>query len=221
VKSERTALHLLVVVLLLALAPPAFGQAVGSITGVVMDQQTNRPLEGVQVFIPELERGFITQPNGRYFLINIPVGTYTVEARMIGYATVRHQYVVVATDVTRQVNMSLVPEAVAVDAIMITADRVPLVELSAAGSQNTLTAEEIAALPVTSIAGALSLQQGFLEVPDNTDVLSLGEIRRNVLSPVRIRGGRGGETLTVIDGIPVNNWVLGGRAIELNPKAAR
>ncbi|MBI4542952.1 MAG: carboxypeptidase regulatory-like domain-containing protein, partial [Gemmatimonadetes bacterium] len=204
---------------LLAIAASASAQAVGSITGLVTDQQSGQPLEGVQVYVPQLNRGTLTQSNGRYFIINVPVGTYSVEARMIGYATVRYENVVVATDITRQVNLQMVSEAVAVEEVIVTAERVPLIELTAAGSQNTVTSEELSALPVTSISGALSLQQGFLEVPQNTDVLSLGEVRRNVISPVRIRGGRGGETLTLIDGIPVNNWVLGGRSFDLNVTA--
>jgi hypothetical protein len=203
-----------------ALAPaPLTAQAVGSVTGLVTDQETGRPLEGVQVWIPELNRGQLTQANGRYFLINVPVGTYAVEARLIGYATLRHENVVVSTDITRVVNFTMVLEAIAAQELIITVDRVPLVELTAAGSQSTVTADELAALPVTSVAGALSLQQGFFEVPSNTDILSLGEVRRNVLSPIRIRGGRSAETLMVIDGIPVNNWVLGGPSIEMNPKA--
>ncbi|MBI4410377.1 MAG: carboxypeptidase-like regulatory domain-containing protein, partial [Gemmatimonadetes bacterium] len=204
---------------LLAIAASASAQAVGSITGLVTDQQSGQPLEGVQVYVPQLNRGTLTQSNGRYFIINVPVGMYAVEGRMIGYATVRYENVVVATDITRQVNLQMVSEALAVEEIIVTAERVPLIELTAAGSQNTVTSEELSALPVTSISGALSLQQGFLEVPQNTDVLSLGEVRRNVISPVRIRGGRGGETLTLIDGIPVNNWVLGGRSFDLNVTA--
>lgn len=222
--TVRTALVRVPVALaiaLFALVGQARAQAVGSVTGMVTDQQTGQPLGGVHVSIPELGRSVLTQENGRYILLNVPVGTYTVEARMLGYATVRVENVVVATDVTRQVNIQMVTEALALEGIVVAGERVPLVELSAAGSQNTITADELAALPVSSIAGALSLQQGFLEVPSNTDVLSLGEQRRNVLSPIRIRGGRGGETLTLIDGIPVNNWVLGGRAFELNPTAAQ
>ena len=64
----------------------------------------------------------------------------------------------------------------------------------------------------------LALQHGFLEVPQNTDVISYDDQRRG-LSPVRIRGGRQGETQTLVDGIPINNFVFGGPAMFLPSKA--
>ena len=45
--------------------------------------------------------------------------------------------------------------------------------------------------------------------------MSFSDSRRNVLSPIRIRGGRGGATQTLIDGIPINNVVFGDRAFDL------
>ncbi|MBI4540642.1 MAG: TonB-dependent receptor [Gemmatimonadetes bacterium] len=213
---KRVAWGLMLVALGLLASRSASAQAVGSVTGVVTDQQSGQPLAGVQVFLEGTGRGVLTQENGRYFLINVPVGTYTLVAELIGYATVQHQNVVVATDIARVINVQMVTQAVAVAEVVVEAERVPLVELRASGSSNTLTSEDIEALPVTSIQGALAFQQGFLEVPDNTDVLSYGESRRNVLSPIRIRGGRGAETLTLIDGIPVQNWVLGGPTLDPN-----
>ena len=190
----------------------------GKVTGVVTDQSTGEPLAGVSVVIEELERGAITQDNGRYFIVNVPPGTYTVTARLIGYQTVRRENVVVNIDLTKVVNFELVPQAVAVEEIRVEAERTRLVRLDATGTLTTTTAAEIAALPVTSIEEALSLQQGFLEVPQNTNILAFTDTRRGI-SPIRIRGGRQGETLTLIDGIPVNNFVFGGPAVSITPKA--
>jgi TonB family protein len=52
----------------------------GRLTGVVADA-SGRPLGGVQIVLKELGRGTLTQDNGRYFLINIPPGVYTLVAR--------------------------------------------------------------------------------------------------------------------------------------------
>src|SRR5690606_24546709 len=73
---------------------------------------------------------------------------------------------------------------------------------------------DLEALPVGDISGALELEAGFLRVPANTDVISFAEERQGV-TPLRIRGGRGSETLMLVDGIPVNNFVLGGQAVDL------
>lgn len=184
----------------------------GKLTGVVTDAQTGEPLAGVQVFVEGTGLGALTQENGRYFIINVPPGQYTVGAQLIGYSTLRKQNVLVAMEVTRQVNFELPQEAVGVEEVIVEAERVPLIETSATGSSDVMTSEDLDALPVTEIPDALSLQSGFLQVPTaNTDLLSYVDSRRG-LSPIRIRGGRGGETLTLLDGIPINNFVLGGAA---------
>ncbi|MDP3772682.1 MAG: TonB-dependent receptor plug domain-containing protein, partial [Gemmatimonadales bacterium] len=95
----------------------------------------------------------------------------------------------------------------------------PLVEPGVTGSHTTLTSADIEALPVVGIGGVLQLQQGYFQVPENTDVVSFTESRRNTQTPVRIRGGRGGETLTMIDGVPINNFVFGGPAFDITKEA--
>ncbi|MBI4540638.1 MAG: TonB-dependent receptor [Gemmatimonadetes bacterium] len=203
--------------LLLAPVTPVLAQT-GKVTGVVTDQSTGQPLSGVQVFLEGTGRGVLAQENGRYFLINIPPGTYTAVAELVGYASVRKQGVLVSIDVTRTVDFELPLQAVAVREVVVEAERVPLVELSTTGSGTQLSLEDISALPVDDITGALELQSGFLHVPQNTDVIAFAEERRGV-TPLRIRGGRGAETLTLVDGVPVNNFVLGGPAVNLTRMA--
>ncbi|MBI4543897.1 MAG: TonB-dependent receptor [Gemmatimonadetes bacterium] len=201
-------------VTLLAFARPTHAQT-GKITGLVTDQQTGTPLAGVQVYVEGTGRGALTQENGRYFIINIPPGLYTVTAQLIGFATVRRENVQVAIDVTRAVDFALPSQAVAVQEVVVEAQRVPLIETQATGSGTALVAEQIASLPVTDLAGVLRLQSGFLPVGDeNSDIISFNDSHRGI-SPIRIRGGRYGETLTQIDGIPVNNVLFGGPSFDL------
>jgi hypothetical protein len=190
----------------------------GRLSGVVTDQQTGQPLAGVQVFLEGTGRGALTQENGRYFMINVAPGSYTLVAQLIGYATIRREGVLVAIDGVRQVNFELPSEAIALEMVIVEAERVPLINAQATGSADVVTAAEIESLPVTGLAGVLALQHGFLELPDNTDVVSFVDSRRG-LEPVHIRGGRAGETLTLVDGIPVSNFVFGGPAFFVNRKA--
>jgi hypothetical protein len=185
----------------------------GRITGVVTDQATGQPLAGAQVFVEGTGRGAITQDNGRYFILNVQPGVYTVTAQLIGYATIRRQNVQVSIDVARTVDFELVSEAVAIDQIVIELDRTPMIETRASGSSDLMSLADIASLPVTDLNQALALRSGFLEVPQNTDIISQVDESRG-LSPVRIRGGRAGETLTLIDGVPVNNFIFGGPAFQ-------
>ncbi|MBI4409386.1 MAG: TonB-dependent receptor, partial [Gemmatimonadetes bacterium] len=200
--------------LLLLLAGPVLAQT-GKLTGIVTDQQSGEPLAGVQVFLEGTGRGTLTQENGRYFIINLPPGTYTVVAQLIGYSTVRKENVRIAIDATRTVDFQLPSQAIAVEEVVVEAERVPLIETRATGSGTAISAEQIAALPVTDLAGVLKLQSGFLPLPtDNSDILSYNDSHRGV-SPIRIRGGRYGETLSLIDGVPVNNVLFGGPAFDI------
>ena len=49
---------------------------------------------------------------GRYFLLNIPPGTYSVEASYIGHQTVRQTQIEVRLDLTTTVDFALETEAI-------------------------------------------------------------------------------------------------------------
>ncbi|MBI1968265.1 MAG: TonB-dependent receptor [Gemmatimonadetes bacterium] len=209
---------------LFAVASPAVVAAqTGKLTGVVRDQATNNPLDGVEIFIEGTGITTFTAANGRFFLLSLAPGNYTLVARRLGYQPVRTPGVTVTIDVTREVNFGLQPAQgpQTLEALTVEATAVPLVEPGVSSSTVGISGDVIRALPVVTIEGALKLQQGFLQVPDNTDIISYTASRRDATNPVRIRGGRAGETLTLIDGIPVNNWIFGGPAISITPEAVQ
>lgn len=202
--------------------PQVAAAQTGKLTGVVRDATTNQPLEGVEVFIEGSGLTAYTASNGRFFLISVPPGVYTVIARRPGFQSVSARNVNIAIDVTREQDFNLNQAAgVTLQAITVEADATPLVQPGVSSSTIGISGDVIRSLPVVSIEGALKLQQGFLQVPNNTDIISFSESRREVTNPIRIRGGRAGETVTMIDGIPVNNWIYGGPAISLTPEAVQ
>ena len=207
------------VALLLSIAcpVPALAQS-GRIVGQVTDLGTGEPVSTVQVSIEELGIIQLTDANGRYIFLNVRPGVYTVSAAHLSYATVRREGVQVSIDGTATVDFALPAEAVAVEPLVVQAEVVPLITLDRTGSGETLTSSYMEALPASSIVDVLELQAGFLQVPPNTEVISYAEERRGV-TPLRIRGGRASETLMLVDGIPVNNFVLGGPAIDLTIEA--
>lgn len=218
VPSLARALAVLGILLAFVGVRPAEAQT-GKITGVVTDAATGQPLEGVQVALQGTGRGAVTGSNGRYFMLSVPPGDYTVLARRIGYQSAEVRGVQVRIDVTTDVNFRLSSAASTLQTVKIEAASQPLIAPGTTGSRTTITADEIEALPTQSIAGVLSLQLGFLTVPtENPDVTSFVDERRGT-NQVRIRGGRAAETLTLIDGIPVNNFVLGGPALDITNEA--
>lgn len=192
----------------------------GKITGVVTDAESGAPLEGAQVLLQGTGSTSLTGSNGRYFMVNVPPGTYTLVVRRIGYTSAEVRNVLVQIDITRTIDVQLkAAGAVGVQEIVISTPETPLVEPGVTGSGTNLRADEITALPVTNIQGVLALQQGFLQIPQNTDIISFTQSRTNPIDPVSIRGGRAGETLTLIDNIPVNNFVFGGPAFDITNEA--
>ena len=212
-------LGIVVVPLLMALGATRLAAQTGKVTGLITDATTGQPIEGVQVSLAGTGRGAITGANGRYFILTVPPGTYTVSARRVGYQSASKTGVQVLIDVTRDVDFALNSSAGQLAAVRVEAAQTPLILPGQTGSRTSITADEIDALPTTNIAGVLALQLGFLSVPtENPDVTSFVDERRGT-NLVRIRGGRASETQTLVDGIPINNFVLGGPAFDITNEA--
>jgi len=64
----------------------AFAGTTGKIAGKVIDASTRQPLPMVNIQIVGTTYGAATDLDGNYFIINVPVGTYSLRASIIGYA---------------------------------------------------------------------------------------------------------------------------------------
>jgi hypothetical protein len=74
-----------VAALLLCVSLSARGQAPGIIRGRVVDAETGKPLEFVNVFLANTTLGTATAVDGIYKLIGIPPGSYQLVASRVGY----------------------------------------------------------------------------------------------------------------------------------------
>ena len=112
-----------VLFLLFFMGVQAYAGTTGKISGTVRDVKTGDLLPGVNVRIVGTTRGAATDKNGFYFIINIPPGKYTLQASMIGYASVSHVGVQVMTDITTQVNFNLAQSILQGQAVTVVARR--------------------------------------------------------------------------------------------------
>ena len=99
-----------VLLLLLGASAPLAAQATGTLRGKVTDARSARPLQSVQVYIPGTGRGVLTDASGDFQMLNIPIGTHTLRAQLVGYGTAESA-VSVAAGGTSVANLQMEPQA--------------------------------------------------------------------------------------------------------------
>jgi outer membrane receptor protein involved in Fe transport len=165
----------------LSLLAIAFAGTTGKIAGRVTDAQTGEPLAGVNVVIEGTSMGAATDMEGRFVILNLPPATYNVNASMIGYSPMLLKDVRVEIDLTTSINIEMKTAVLQGEIVEVVAEK-KVIRKDVAASQQSITSEEITALPVSSV----------------TDVLGL---RAGITSDLTIRGSSSTETMFMVDGI--------------------
>ncbi|HEX2094030.1 MAG TPA: SusC/RagA family TonB-linked outer membrane protein [Longimicrobiaceae bacterium] len=102
-----------------AVAAPLSAQG-ARVSGTVTDQQTGRPLSGVQVAVEGTSLVAVTGANGTYSIVGVPTGTHTLTARLLGYAFLRREGVRVADNAPAVINLALQPQALTLEEVVVT-----------------------------------------------------------------------------------------------------
>ncbi|RMF57829.1 MAG: carboxypeptidase-like regulatory domain-containing protein, partial [Calditrichaeota bacterium] len=102
---------------------PLYGGTTGKISGIVKDKSTGEPIVGANIYIDGQPFGSASDADGYYFIINIPPGSYTLVAQMVGYQEIRVTNVRVNVDLTTKVNFQLSPETIEGEEVVVVADR--------------------------------------------------------------------------------------------------
>lgn len=178
--------------LLLFLVGPSFifAQTSGKIRGKVVDNETGEPLVGVSVSLEGTSFGASSDINGEYIILAVPVGTYTLDAKYIGYQEVSVSNVRVLNGLSVEQNFKMSSSAVQVNEVKIVAER-PLVNKSMTNTESVLQASDIKNLSLRGVQAVVALTPGVTS--DNNGI--------------HFRGGRADEAQTYVDGVPVNNPV--------------
>lgn len=58
------------------------------LSGIVKDQNHGTPLPGVSIFVPELQKGAVSNSDGTYVLEHLPQGKLTVQFSFVGYESI-------------------------------------------------------------------------------------------------------------------------------------
>ncbi len=167
----------------------------GKIEGRVRDQ-AGAPIANAQVFLVGTAFNALTNPQGYYFINNVPASTYSVRAAFIGYKSTQVDGVKVLAGQTGTVDIQLEQTAVQIQEITVVTQTQPLVPRDEVTTKQRIDGEFTSNLPVDRLNNVLALQPGVVASPSN-----------NTSS---IRGGRKTEAVTYVDGVPVSPGYRGG-----------
>lgn len=167
---------------------------VGKIAGRVIDAETNNALIAVDVFIDVLQAGGATDKDGHYFILNIPPGTYDVEASMIGYQARIQKDVQVFADRTTYLDFRLKATVIEIGKPVVVIAKKPVIEIDMTSKEARITREQFDITPVETPGEAIALQGG---------------VTTGAAGDIHVRGGRSDELAYYIEGIEVSNALLG------------
>lgn len=186
-----------------------FSQQKYTLSGTVLEEETGETLIGVNVIIPELRTGAITNEYG-FYSITLPEGTYDVTYSGLGLET---QVVTIQlTDNIRR-NISLATDTEQLDEVIIEADVERASIKAPQMSVNTLSAETIKNIPV--VLGEADVVKSILLLPGVTNA---GEAS----SGFNVRGGAADQNLILLDEATIfNSSHLFGFFSVFNPDAIK
>jgi hypothetical protein len=144
----------------------------GKIAGVVRDTESGVPLPGASIMLKGTSIGTSADEDGEYFILNIPVGTYTVEASLIGYQTVSQTEVTVLLDLTTPLDFAMTSTPVELkNGVTVVATR-PLIQKDLTSSTDMVIRDQLDYLPntvgvqsvISNLAGTVVDENGSLHV---------------------------------------------------------
>ncbi len=177
-------------------ALPALAQLnTSKVEGVVRDADTGEPLQGAQVVIEGTRLGNVTNSDGYYFILNVPPGRRDITFTFTGYQKLTVGGQLLLSGQTTTVDANLSSTVVQLAGITIQGESDVLMPRDNTVSKQRLTAGKIAEIPATKLEDMLLLEAG-------VQTGGPGALGRGL----RIRGGRLGEEVMVVDGVAVRNY---------------
>lgn len=195
----RTSTVAAAVLALLALAGTAEAQT-GTVTGRVTNAGTMAPIAGAQVSIDALQMGALSAAEGRYLILNVPVGTHTLRVQLIGYAPQTREITVTEGE-SAVADFEMVETAVELDEVVVTALGISREERGLGYAVQGVQGDQLAEVRDVNVFNNLTGKVAGVQV---TNIGPLGGSTRMVLRGASSISGNN-EPLIVVDGVPIDN----------------
>jgi hypothetical protein len=179
--------------------------ATGKLEGRVHDP-ASLPLAETQVYVLGTAYSALSDSRGHYFINNIPAGTVSIRAALIGYRPIEVRDLRIMAGQTITQDFALEPVPVQLREITVVSADNLLVPRDEVTSKQRIDGWFTERLPVDRARGVLALQPGVVAGVDTG---------YGGLQALSIRGGRIDEAVTYVDGVPVSPGYRGRRELGL------
>ncbi len=180
--------------LLLLLTGFLSAQNTGSLSGRILDAQSQLPLEGATVILIGTSLGVVTNQDGYFTIEDIPTQSYNVEASYLGFESLTLFNVIVKS-------VGNIPLLFKLNEIAENLDEVVLVQSPFKTSSETpLSTQTFSAVEIETYPGGNNdITKVVQSMPGISP--SIGGFRNDII----IRGGAPNETVYYLDGIEIPN----------------
>ncbi|MBA4157328.1 MAG: SusC/RagA family TonB-linked outer membrane protein [Gemmatimonadetes bacterium] len=186
---------------------PALAQQ-GSIGGVVVAEQSMRPLAGAQVLVEGTDRGTLTDASGRFLITGVTGTEVTLRVVMLGYrATTR-----AARVGDTSVRIGLAEAAVELDEVLVTGVAGGTQRRAIGNVVSQIRAADVVEIaPVQNLQSLINARAPGVVVTPGTGMVGSG-------SRIRVRGASSlslsNEPLIYVDGVRVDNAQATGPVVQ-------
>jgi hypothetical protein len=172
-------------------------QNTGSISGTVIQKINKTPLTGAIISLSGTTFTALTDSNGRFRLLNIPVKTYNLEVKAISFKALTLYNIVVNSGNENNYNIELDEDAAVLGEVTVKAFKrsARAATLETPLSVQSLTTEEIKSNP----GGSFDISKVIQTLPGVGGGQGGGTFRNDII----IRGGAPNENVFYLDGIEI------------------
>ncbi len=194
-RDRRGAIIATTVLALLALLGSAAFAQTSTVTGTVLGDD-GKPLAYANVILVGTTLGAMSLSDGKFTIVGVPAGSYTVRAMMMGYKN-NEKKVTISNEpvsLTFKMEQTIVAQT---QVIEVTAQRA-MVQVTESKVTAAVDEQQLQTMPVDDVLEAVGLKAGIVKTGED----------------MHVRGGRSNEVQIQIDGVPVSD-PLGGGSVDV------